>query len=253
MALAFDNDMTMAEMEDLNPGVDVNKLYIGQILNIKRVVPFLSVKTMDAVTYHQAIEPSVQEVSDSSMYEGESKVLDSGTYGDSLVSANVTYINGVEEGRDVLSTNVLSQPSDKVVAVGTKVRPSWLPNGYFIWPVYGHITSSFGYRYIFGSYSFHSGIDIAAPYATAIRAADGGTVIFTGYKGSYGNLVIIDHGNGKQTYYGHCSSFLVSKGDKVCQGQSIARVGSTGRSTGNHCHFEVRINGTQVNPMSYLN
>ncbi|MFR5861253.1 MAG: M23 family metallopeptidase [Flavonifractor plautii] len=69
---------------------------------------------------------------------------------------------------------------------------------------------------------------------------------------SYGNLVIVDHGNGKQTYYGHCSSVLVSAGDKVYQGQPIAKVGSTGRSTGNHCHFEVKINGTSVNPLSYL-
>ncbi|MPM65190.1 Murein hydrolase activator EnvC [bioreactor metagenome] len=116
----------------------------------------------------------------------------------------------------------------------------------------GNITSRFGYRYIFGSYSFHSGIDIANTYGTAIRAADGGTVTFSGWKGSYGKLVIVDHGNGKQTYYGHCSSMLVSVGDKVYQGQTIARVGSTGRSTGNHCHFEIKINGTSVNPTSYL-
>ena len=86
--------------------------------------------------------------------------------------------------------------------------------------------------------------------------SDGGTVVFagraTGSMWSYGNLVIVDHGNGKQTYYGHCSSVLVSAGDKVYQGQPIAKVGSTGRSTGNHCHFEVKINGTSVNPLSYL-
>lgn len=252
MALAFRNNMTMAEMQALNPGVDVNRLYIGQILNVKQVMPFLSVKTADSLTYHQAIDPSVREVDDGSMYEGQTKVLSAGTAGDSVVTANVTRVNGVEEGRDIISTSVLSQPTDKVVAVGTKARPSWLPTGSFIWPVYGHITSGFGYRYIFGSYSFHSGVDIATSYGTAIRAADGGTVVFSGYKGSYGNLVIIDHGNGKQSYYGHCSKLLVSVGDKVCQGQTIARVGSTGRSTGSHCHFEVRINNTSVNPLSYL-
>ena len=74
----------------------------------------------------------------------------------------------------------------------------------------------------------------------------------TGSNWSYGNLVIINHGNGKVTYYGHCSSVLVSAGDHVYQGQTIARVGSTGRSTGNHCHFEVKINGTSVNPLAYL-
>ena len=83
-------------------------------------------------------------------------------------------------------------------------------------------------------------------------AADGGTVTYAGYRGSYGNLVIITHDNGTQTYYGHNSSLTVSVGDKVYKGQQVARAGSTGRSTGVHCHFEVRINGTSVNPLSYL-
>ena len=196
------------------------------------------------------------EVQDDSMYQGESKVLDAGVPGEQIVNADIAYLNGVEQERTVLSTQVTREATNKVIAVGTKVRPSWLPNGYFIWPVYGRITSYFGYRSIFGSYSYHGGIDIATSYGTNIAAADGGTVVFagraTGSMWSYGNLVIVDHGNGKQTYYGHCSSVLVSAGDKVYQGQPIAKVGSTGRSTGNHCHFEVKINGTSVNPLSYL-
>ena len=190
------------------------------------------------------------------MYQGESKVLDAGVPGEQIVNADIAYLNGVEQERTVLSTQVTREATNKVIAVGTKVRPSWLPNGYFIWPVYGRITSYFGYRSIFGSYSYHGGIDIATSYGTNIAAADGGTVVFagraTGSMWSYGNLVIVDHDNGKQTYYGHCSSVLVSAGDKVYQGQPIAKVGSTGRSTGNHCHFEVKINGTSVNPLSYL-
>ena len=208
------------------------------------------------MTYTEAIECPVVEVQDDSMYQGESKVLDAGVPGEQIVNADIAYLNGVEQGRTVLSTQVTREATNKVIAVGTKVRPSWLPNGYFIWPVYGRITSYFGYRSIFGSYSYHGGIDIATSYGTNIAAADGGTVVFagraTGSMWSYGNLVIVDHGNGKQTYYGHCSSVLVSAGDKVYQGQPIAKVGSTGRSTGNHCHFEVKINGTSVNPLSYL-
>ena len=211
---------------------------------------------MDNVTYTQSIECPVVEVQDDSMYQGESKVLDAGVPGEQIVNADIAYLNGVEQERTVLSTQVTREATNKVIAVGTKVRPSWLPNGYFIWPVYGRITSYFGYRSIFGSYSYHGGIDIATSYGTNIAAADGGTVVFagraTGSMWSYGNLVIVDHGNGKQTYYGHCSSVLVSAGDKVYQGQPIAKVGSTGRSTGNHCHFEVKINGTSVNPLSYL-
>ncbi len=253
MALAFSNGMTMAEMEALNPGVDINKLQIGQLLNIKEEVPYLSVQTVDSITYTEEIPCTVREVEDDTMYQGESKVLDPGVPGEALVSANVTYVNGHERERDILSSTTVREATEKVVAVGTVPRPSWLPNGYYVWPCYGRITSRFGYRYIFGSYSYHSGIDIAVPYGTSVKAADGGTVTFAGYKGSYGYLVIIDHGNGEQTYYGHNSSLLVSAGDKVYQGQTIAKAGSTGRSTGSHCHFEIRVNGTQVNPSAYLN
>ena len=256
MQIALDNGMTVSEMQQLNPEIDINRIYIGQLLNVREEIPYLSVQTVDSVTYTEAVECPVEQVEDDSMYQGESRVIDPGVPGQALVSANITYVNGREQERDIISTQVLQEATTKVIAVGTKVRPSWYPNGYFIWPVYGRITSYFGYRSIFGSYSYHGGIDIAASYGTGIAAADGGTVTFagraTGSNWSYGNLVIINHGNGKVTYYGHCSSVLVSAGDHVYQGQTIARVGSTGRSTGNHCHFEVKINGTSVNPLAYL-
>ncbi len=256
MQIAYSNGMNMKELEALNPEQDVNKLYIGQILTIRETIPFLSVKTTENQVYTESIAPPVEEVEDSSMYKGDSKVITPGTEGQAQVTADVTFINGVEKGRDVIESVVLTEPTTKVVAVGTKERPSWMPTGSFIWPTYGKITSYFGYRYIFGSYSYHSGIDIAVPYGSSVKAADGGTVIWsgtgTGSNWSYGKYVIIDHGNGKQTYYAHNSSLLVSKGDKVHQGQVIAKAGSTGRSTGSHCHFQVKINGTTVNPLSYL-
>ena len=252
MALAFDNGMTMSEMEALNPGVDVDRLYIGQILNIKEEIPFLGVETVDAVTYTEEIACPVREVEDDSMYQGESKTLDAGVPGEALVTADVTYVNGVERERNVTSTTTLREATERVVAVGTKERPSWYPTGNYIWPVYGTITSRFGYRYIFGSYSYHSGLDIAVPYGTSVKASDGGTVSFAGWQGTYGYLVVIDHNNGEQTYYAHNSKLLVSVGDKVYQGQTIAKAGSTGNSTGSHCHFEMRVNGTRVNPQAYL-
>ena len=223
---------------------------------MREVIPFLSVQTTETITYQEAIATPVEEVEDDSMYQGDTKVLDAGSEGLAEITADVTYVNGNERERNITNNVTITEPTAKVIAVGTKERPSWLPTGSFIWPVYGNITSYFGYRYIFGSYSYHSGIDIAAAYGTGIQAADGGTVIWagtgTGSNWSYGKYVIIDHGNGYQTYYAHCSSLLVSVGDKVYQGQVIARVGSTGRSTGNHCHFQVKINGTTVNPLSYL-
>ena len=115
-------------------------------------------------------------------------------------------------------------------------------------PVSGVLTSRYGYRWG----RTHTGIDIGASYGTTIKAAAGGTVTFSGWKGSLGNLVVISHGNGIQTYYGHCSKLLVSAGQTVSAGQAIAKVGSTGHSTGNHLHFEIRINGSSINPQSYI-
>lgn len=252
MALANNNGMTMSELEALNPGVDVNKLMIGQVLNMKEEIPFLSVETVDHVTYTESIAAPVREVEDSSMYKGDTKVLNAGSAGTQQITADVTYVNGNETARTITETTVLTQPTEKVVAVGTKEKPTWVATGSLQWPVYGNITSYFGYRSIFGSYSYHRGLDISCSYGTSIAAADGGTVTFAGWNGTYGQLVTIDHGNGMVTYYAHNSSLLVSVGDKVYKGQTIARAGSTGRSTGTHCHFEVHVGGSLVNPLNYL-
>lgn len=127
-------------------------------------------------------------------------------------------------------------------------------SGVFSWPVSGPITSPFGYRVhpIFGTTIFHSGIDIGVPEGTVVHAADAGTVISSGWLGGYGYAVIIDHGNGLQTVYGHNSSLLVSEGQSVSKGQPIAYSGQTGYATGPHVHFEVRVNGSPVDPMGYL-
>ena len=250
--IAHANNMTLDELMALNPQADLSRLMIGDVLTVKKTIPYLSIRTVDTISYNDVITRPVEEVEDSTMYQGERKVLTAGTDGEALVTANITYVNGYEEGREVVSSTTVVEPTTEVVAVGTKVRPRTMPTGTFKWPVSGRISSYFGYRTIFGTYSYHGGIDIAVPYGTSVTASDGGTVIWSGYKGTYGYLVIIDHGNGVQSYYGHNSKLLVSAGDKVYQGQTIARAGSTGRSTGNHCHFEIRINGTRVNPLSYL-
>ena len=118
-------------------------------------------------------------------------------------------------------------------------------------PVSGIITSRFGNRESIRSHG-HTGLDIAAPAGTPIKAAADGTVTFSGYSGGYGYVVKMDNGNGVQTIYGHCSKLYVSAGEKVEAGEVIAAVGSTGNSTGNHLHFEVRVNGEEVNPQNYI-
>ncbi len=126
-------------------------------------------------------------------------------------------------------------------------------DGSLAWPCSGTITTEFGTRRSWDPYSTaHTGMDIAVGYGTAIHAAASGTVIIAGTYGGYGNCVAVSHGNGLVTLYGHNSSLTVSVGQKVSKGDVIAKAGSTGFSTGVHCHFEVQKNGTPVNPRNYL-
>lgn len=118
-------------------------------------------------------------------------------------------------------------------------------------PVTGRITSRFGERSSLRR-STHTGLDIACTTGTDIKVVSNGTVTFSGKKGSYGNLIIVDHGNGVETWYGHCSKLYAKVGDKVNAGDVISAVGSTGNSTGPHLHFEIRINGNCVNPQNYV-
>ena len=132
---------------------------------------------------------------------------------------------------------------------------SWVQgSGQLGWPVSGEITSPYGYRThpIWGTTIYHSGIDIGVDEGTPVHAADGGTVVWSGWMGGYGYAVVIDHGNGMSTLYGHNSELAVSEGQDVSKGQVIAYAGSTGNSTGPHVHFEVRISGDPVDPMGYL-
>jgi murein DD-endopeptidase MepM/ murein hydrolase activator NlpD len=128
--------------------------------------------------------------------------------------------------------------------------PSRMAIGAFVWPLRGAVTSRFGFRRhpIFRARLFHQGVDIAAPQGAPVRAAGDGTVLFAGWYGGYGKLVILDHGDGLSTLYGHLSAILVSPGASVTRGQIIGRVGSTGYSTGPHLHFEIRRHGRPVDP-----
>ena len=251
--IAYRNDMSLSDLMELNPDANINRLMVGDVLNVKEIIPTLSVQTTEQVTYTEPIACPVETVEDDSMYKGDSKILTKGEEGEAQIKANVVYVNGYERDRTVLETTTLREPTTTVKAVGTKEKPKTASKGTFIWPTSSRrINSYFGGRKIFGKSNYHSGLDIHATYGERIKAADGGTVIKAGYNGSYGNLVVIRHDNGIETYYAHNSSLLVSVGDKVYQGQAIAKAGSTGRSTGVHCHFEVRVRGTAVNPLNYL-
>lgn len=251
-AIAYSLDMWPNELSVLNPDVDVDKLWIGQELVIQEAVPYLSVEMLAEETYEDVIASPVEYIETADLYVGDTRVKEQGEDGLALVSANVTYVNGVEVDREIVQSTTLKEATTTYAYMGTTPRPVTASNGYYIWPVRGSITSNFGGRNLWGRYDYHLGIDIACPMGTAIKASDGGTVIKAGWSGSYGNLVAIRHDNGTITYYAHNSSILVSVGQKVYQGQIVARAGMTGNASGPHCHFEVRVNGTSVNPRNYL-
>ncbi len=252
--IAEDHGMTMKELSAKNPGYDINHISIGEVLTMSAAVPYLTLKVTQQESYLSDIPYEIEYTDDPTRYKGDTKVTSPGQYGKADVTANVTYINGEETERTVLSYVHLAEPVTEQRLRGTKERPSWYPTGTFRWPCSGTITSRFGYRSSPGGIGStnHKGIDIANRYGTAVCASDGGTVIYAGWMGGYGYMVQIDHGNGVVTYYGHNSSLLVKKGQHVYPGQQIARMGSTGNSTGNHCHFEIRVNGVSKNPLNYL-
>ena len=253
--IASQHGLTQKELLALNPGYDIDKLQIGEVLTLSASVPYLTMTVVQQERYVDDVQYDIEYTDDASMYQGDYKVTSPGVFGAADVVANVTYVNGEEIERTILSSVTLRDPVTEQRLQGTKVRPTWYPTGTFRWPTSGRITSYFGGRKSPGGIGStnHKGIDIAAPKGTPVYAADGGTVTYAGWMSGYGYLVRIRHdGTGRETYYGHNSSLTVSVGQHVYKGQQIARVGSTGNSTGNHCHFEVRVNGVAKNPLNFL-
>ena len=199
-----------------------------------------------------------------SLSVGEIKVASEGSPGTKEITKKVTKENGNPVSETILEESVVEEPEEKVILAGTKLPASYQSSfyedpdlSYDEDAVYGKlqrsvaggvVTSGFGSRWG----KVHHGIDIALPQGSEIRAADNGNVYFAGANGSYGNIVKIDHGNGMQTYYAHCSRLLVSAGQRVERGEQIALVGSTGRSTGPHLHFEVIINRNSIDPSGLI-
>lgn len=208
----------------------------------------IRVSSVETISYYEAVSPGRIEQPNDTMYKGSVEIISEGAAGENLVTADVEYINGVEAQTTVTSEIVVTKPVDEVVRVGTKEVPPGMGTDEFIAPAEGRFTSGFGARWG----RTHRGIDIASAVGTTISAADGGTVAFAGSNSSYGLYIVIDHKNGYETYYAHCSKLCVRQGDVVQKGQKIAEMGNTGNSTGPHCHFEIHYNGELKNPTDYV-
>lgn len=248
--------MTMAQLELLNPGFAEMDLYGGDRIKSREEIPFLSVGVTVIENYELYVDYDTEYYYDDTLYVGVSRITTDGEQGVNSATARVTYVNSIETKREIIHTSIVSAPVTKRIAQGTKPTPESIYSpedagyGKFIWPTDGgHISE---YTYWDGGYGGHVGVDIVAYYSAPIFAGASGTVTAAGWSQGFGNNVVIDHGNGMQTRYAHCSALYVTVGQQVTQGEFIAAMGATGWVTGTHLHFEVMVNGVNQNPVNYL-
>lgn len=228
----------------------------------------LSFQSQAVETVREILAGEDEIIYDDSLDEGKKVLVRCGVYGIKESTYDVTYINGKEITRTLISDEVIKEPVPKQYKVGTKkatlgLKATFVPaapgssepvaTGTYILPAAGTVTSTFEGRTLFGEYEFHGAVDIANSLGTSVYASDGGVVTYAGWYDSYGNCIIINHGNGIETLYAHLSAFSVQVGDSVGQGWKIGEMGATGRVTGTHVHFEVRDGGKRVDPMLYVN
>ena len=255
--IAESTGLTINQLDLLNTGFSKSEPYEGQRIKIRDEIPFLSVNIAVIEDYDLEVGYHTEYYSDDTLYSGVTRVTTEGKKGLNHLTAEVTYVNNIEVSRRVIAASVISAPVTERIATGTKTPPeqySTAEAGYgkFIWPMEVGKSKISEYTAWDGGYAGHYGIDITAYYGAPIYAGASGTVIHAGWNYGYGNCVIIDHKNGLQTLYGHCSTLAVNVGDEVIQGQLIAYEGSTGYAIGPHLHFEVRSGATKLNPVDYL-
>ena len=246
--IALKHDMTADELRALNPHIEnTNRLQVGDKLVVQRAQSFLQVKLVKTVrTDNITIDYKTQTVYRSDKDEGYSKTTTYGKEGSKNIVEEITYLDGFEVERVLVSETITKQPVTQVVEVGTKkIAP-------MLWPV------PICHRVYVGYSSGHKAIDISSGPVPVLGkpavAADSGTVIeaSTGWNGGYGTVVKIRHSNGLITVYAHLKELKVSVGQRVTRGQTIGLIGNTGRSFGPHLHFEVIRNGVKVNPLNYV-
>ena len=242
---------------NLNPEVTQSML-VGDVLVISHEQPFLQTKTVKTVTEEKEIAFKTETELDHNKASSYEKVVQEGKNGLEEIVSEVTYIDGYETERTVISKTTLQEPVTAKIVVGSLTSSQYNFSGSgaastesnvggYIWPVNGGYISC----PIWG-YSGHTGTDIAAPAGTTIWASKGGTIAYAGWSNGYGYNILINHGDGTKTRYAHCSSLAVYTGQQVSQGQVVGYVGQTGWASGNHCHFEIISNGTFLDARNYI-
>lgn len=242
--IAEKNNMTVDQIKELNPGIESDEnLFYDDRLHVMVPAAVVQILVKKQETYEETYYEDVIYEDDADMFIGETEVVQEGSEGTHIVTDLVTYKNDIESGREQLEENVEVAAVAQIVKRGTKSKPTYM------YPVTNwNVTSNFGYRWG----RLHAGTDVGVPVGTTVRASRAGQVITAGWVGGYGNCVMIDHGDGVWTVYGHLSEFTTSVGSYVNQGDQIALSGNTGRSTGPHLHFEIRVNGSAVDATPYL-
>ncbi|MTI80662.1 MAG: M23 family metallopeptidase [Firmicutes bacterium] len=248
--IATKNDISVNELLTANPDFKPELMQIGQAIKLSDKAPVINVVSIHEQTVEENIDAPVKVNRNSKMMQGQTKVVEQGEDGLKEVKYRLVAKNGVEKEKIVLDEKILKEPSAKVVEQGTRmlVASRNFGGGRMAKPSGGALVSAYGPRWG----RAHEGVDLGASYGSAVVAADAGKVIRAGWYGGYGKCVDISHGGGVVTRYGHLSKINVKVGDQVKMRQVIGAVGNTGRTTGPHLHFEVRVNGSSQNPMNYI-
>lgn len=248
--VASKNGLRLKQLYALNPELEGGGLWPGDQLLVGQAVPFLRIKEIVRESYEVQIKYKSEQKPNNDMMLGNTKVTQKGENGIDLVTSDVIYIDGIRDSETIISTERVKEPVVEIMETGRRIPTGGIletaGTGAFGWPIVGNVRLSRGFA---GQFPAHNGLDLAGPYGTTIVASDSGVVIKAAYTNyGYGVHLIIDHGNGYQSLYGHCSSLLVTTGQRVSKGEVIARIGSTGNSTGNHLHFEIKSGDRRFDP-----
>lgn len=250
--ISYETDIPIEKLVALNDAIeDENStIRVGQEIIITNPEPPLSIDRIEQEYVEEDYDAEVIYIDNDEWYTTDKVTLQQPSAGHRNIVAKISYYNDKEVSREVIKEEVILEAIPKIVERGTKVPPTYIK------PVSGgRLSSTFGGRKAptKGASSNHKGVDWAIASGSAVYASSGGRVTKAGWAKGYGYVVYIQHPDGKETRYGHLSKVLVSVGQNVRQGDKIALSGNSGVSTGPHLHFEIRINGTAVNPLKYLN